>query len=471
LLPEVSSHVMIYPALAAGLACIGLLLLDTRQYPGNPLAIMRAPVALVWAIGLLVYGVNPIHFPPPAASSLGLLLGACAISLAVIPSPRGWQAPAIDSGPLVGAARAYFYLLIGVAAAVTLWDVWHVLQKTTVASLSSALMAHRLDRSSKTGAYALPGMEVAHAVAAATGALGYALWLRDRSRAGVIAASLGLASMLTSTGRWDVVAYGLWCFTLEALVHRGRSARQLLVSNLRLFALLGIFFILHGQLMGKVAGIGEAAAAPTSARPSALLNTPANLGFSGPSPAFVLHETHRCARWDAGAALANVALRRLPNVAKVLVIYFAGPFAAFDRITCEGPAIQRIVLLYWPNKIGRLLGLRPQSGTIAVDPFVDIGVGFNDFTVIYSFWCELGPALGLLAWAVTALIVRRVVRWVLNGRYGLPGLVAGAAPVTIAVRTPWVNAFFDGTLVVYFAVVLGAWWLSRKSPTPQRIVR
>jgi len=107
------------------------------------------------------------------------------------------------------------------------------------------------------------------------------------------------------------------------------------------------------------------------------------------------------------------------------------------------------------------VGLVRDSATYAVDPFVDIGVPFNNFTVIYSFWSELGAVTGLLAWLATALLLRAFSRWAVTSGGTLPVVVAGAAPVAIAVRTPWTNSFFDGTLAIWIGAALALSALSR----------
>jgi hypothetical protein len=49
--------------------------------------------------------------------------------------------------------------------------------------------------------------------------------------------------------------------------------------------------------------------------------------------------------------------------------------------------------------------------------------------------------------------VRGFSSWSLSGA-NVVSTVAGTAPFAMAIRTPWVNTFFDGTLVVYLGVAL-----------------
>ncbi|MDR7420166.1 MAG: hypothetical protein QN178_14785 [Armatimonadota bacterium] len=441
----------------------------------------------------------------------------CAIGLLAVPGPSAALLPSNPNGLDHGAGRWAFVALVVLAAAVVAADIWHVLPRLARAGLTDALIQHRTDRATQTGAYALPGAEVAHALAALTGVLGYALWAGRRDRFGAVATVLGLASMLTSTGRWDVVGYVLWCFIVETTIGRQRAPRRVILGTARVFALLAVFFVVHGQLMRKVDQLNELARMSTERR-IATVNVPVNLGLveaaspareasaaaddqtteaprpsreledgvtarhTGATPPPPAAETHAdaevagpapdagvCVRWVEGAREANLRFQELPSLLRVGVLYFAGPLAAFDRIVCEGRPAARPVLFYWPRKIGRLAGLVPASSTLAVDPFVDIGLPFNNFTVVYSFCSELGRLGGLLAWLATALALRRFSSWAVTRGAGIPVVVAGLAPVAVEVRTPWTNSFFDGTLAVWIGTALALTAISRHAArTDQR---
>jgi len=160
-----------------------------------------------------------------------------------------------------------------------------------------------------------------------------------------------------------------------------------------------------------------------------------------------------CPRWTAGAQRANDAFRSMLSVERVVVLYFAGPLASLDRALCEGNLAQRAVLMYWPNKLARIAGLRPPEELLVVDPFVDIGIPFNNYTVIYQFLSELGPRAGLIGWLIFAALVRRFTSVFLRMNT-VGGVIAATAPVAMAIRTPWTNTFFDGTLLVWIIVAL-----------------
>jgi hypothetical protein len=506
---------MLPHALLAGLACLALVGVDLWRAPGHPFTVMRTAVAGAWAAVWLAYGVNVAAFPAPQPAALALLAAGCAVALLSVPGPSTSRSTEDPSGLDRGAGRVAFVVLVGLAAAVVAADVWYNVPRLVRGNLVDALVQHRTDRANQTGAYGLPGAEMAHALAALTGALGYAQWAGRRDPLGALAATLGLASMLSSTGRWDVVGYALWCFTVDTAVRRRQAARQVVLGTARLFALLGVFFLVHGQLTSKADHLGKLAAMSAKER-LATVNVPINLGYieaASPSvglapeaarscpPETTPRSSHvddttsatpprpaapaaaaaapgaapeaqaraaraassgePCPRWVEGARDANRRFQELPSVARVGVSYFAGPLAAFDRAICEGRPGPRAVISYWPRKIGRLVGLVRDSATYAVDPFVDIGVPFNNFTVIYSFWSELGAVTGLLAWLATALLLRAFSRWAVTSGGTLPVVVAGAAPVAIAVRTPWTNSFFDGTLAIWIGAALALSALSR----------
>jgi hypothetical protein len=150
---------------------------------------------------------------------------------------------------------------------------------------------------------------------------------------------------------------------------------------------------------------------------------------------------------------ANDAFRSMPSVARVVVLYFAGPLASLDRALCEGDMAQRVVLMYWPHKLARIVGLRAPEELLVVDPFTDIGIPFNNYTVIYPFLSEVGPRAGLIAWLIFALLVQRFSGVALRMNT-LGGVIAGTAPLAMAIRTPWTNTFLDGTLLVWITVSL-----------------
>jgi hypothetical protein len=260
---------------------------------------------------------------------------------------------------------------------------------------------------------------------------------------------------MLATGRWDVVAFSLWCFTVGLMLTHEGSRKSVIVSTGRLCLLLGIFFAVHGKLLGKESLVVDLADMTSSER-IAFVNSPESLGYVGGKAELEakLHRARPCPRWDRGAQTANRAFRGMSGIAGTAVAYFAGPFAAFDRAICEDMPAARTVLFYWPTKIGRALGLLPRRPSAVVDPFVDVGVPFNNYTVLYPFIAELGTLPGVLGWLLTALVVRAFMSWALGGDRPLPLLVAGTAPLTIAVRTPWINAFFDGTLVIWVVVCL-----------------
>jgi len=507
---------MVLHALVAGLACLAVVGADLRRAPGHPFTIMRTAVAGAWAAVWLTYGVNLAAFPTLAFPAFALLVAACAISLVAIPPPDVREQRAELNGLDRGAGRWAFLVLVGLSAAVVAVDFWQNVPRLVRSGLVDALIQHRTDRANQTGAYGIPGAEMAHALAAVTGVVGYALWVSRRDRLGAVAAVLGFASMLTSTGRWDVVGYALWCFVVDTAVGRRRPDRRVALGAVRLFALLGVFFVAHGELMRKTDHL-ERLSQMSSEQRLATVNVPVNLGYvETPSPpaddapatardrggkaprrpaiddstladrpgpaepaqgamtpvarpaAAARREPAEgqqggCTRWTEGAPRVNLRFRELPSIARVAVTYFGGPVAAFDRVVCEDRPGERNVILYWPLKLGRLVGIVAPSTALAVDPFVDIGVPFNNFTVMYSFWSELGVVPGLLAWLATALVLQRFSRWALQRARTVPLVVAGVAPLAIVVRTPWANSFFDGTLAVWIGTALALAALSRRA--------
>jgi hypothetical protein len=458
---------MLLPALVVACCCTALIVTDVWRYPANALAVMRTTLAALWGAGWLAYGINLPRFPAPDIETLVYLTATCGISIAMIPSPATLPAPRVRAST-AHAWRWYFSVLLGISVAVVLWDLWHVIAQARSVDLQQAIIAHRINRTLKAGAYALPGMEVAHSIAAVTGALGYALWLSERRVVGAVAATVGLASMLTSTGRWDVVAYGLWCLVLEAVYAFEGTPWRFLASNVRTFALLAMFFVVHGELLSKVEVLQTLAEMPIEAR-AASLNTSRNLGYTGATsttetpPVDVGGVGRACDRWMESQERTNQAFLTMSRIVRVFVLYFAGPFAAFDRAVCERRQVVREVIFYWPLKIGRWLHLNTPAPSYTVDPFVDIGIPYNNYTLFYPFLGKFGGLGGMLAWLMTALALRSFMAKMFSGAAGLQGVVAGVGPFAIAVRGLWTNSFFDGSMVVYAVVALGGYGVSQLS--------
>jgi hypothetical protein len=454
---------MIWPAIFIAGCCAAVVATNAWRYPANPLALMRATLAGVWGVGWLAYGLNATRFPQPEFQTLLYLGFACGISIVMIPRPgavTGVRLPALVDTP---AWRWYFHLIVGLSAAVALWDLWHLIAQSATIGLQQAIIVQRLNRGLKAGGYSLPGMEAAHSIAAVTGALGYALWLSGRSREGAVAAALGLLTMVTSTGRWDVVAYGLWCLVLEAMF--ATAPRRFLSTCARVFVLLAIFFYVHGELLSKIDSLRSAAEMSADRRATAF-NTPEALGARGKTDAdgetFITSAPRRpCQQWVDAADNSSRAFVEMGRAARVFVLYFAGPLAAFDRSLCEDRPATREVIFYWPLKMARVLHLVPQAVIYVVDPFIDIGIPYNDYTLFYPFWDKFGGGGGMLAWLITALSLRWFIRTLLAGALGLQGVVASVGPFAIAVRGLWVNAFFDGSLVVYTLVAIGGYVAAR----------
>ena len=463
---------MIFPALLIGVACVLVVARDFRRYPTDPFSVMRAPLAAAWAVGWLTYGLNLANFPHPAPSTLVILAASCALTIASVPGPPVSGRQTSRPGGEFDLPRPYFLLLVAFSIALIAWDLWNVLPRIIEVGITNGLIGARVDRGIKAGVYRLPGIEVAHAIAAVTGVIGYAFWIRDGLRTGILAAILGLAATLLSTGRFDVVGYGVWCFVIDILM-RPRAQRIVMWSTARLFVLLGLFFLVHGELLRKTEALGTFAAMSKEERQE-LTNQDVLLGVSGPPSAGMAsggsssgaraaqraraeaspERPRPCPRWDAGAKQANTSLQQMSRHLRVVATYFAGPMAAFDRVQCENQPAVRTVIFYWPTKIGRLLGLIEPIRTYAVDPFIDIGVPFNNYTVAYSFLSELGLATGMLVMLMIAVTCRLFARWAVGPDRGIALNVAGVAPMSIALRAPWTNAFFDGTLVVWIGVCL-----------------
>lgn len=448
---------MIPFALLAGCVCAGLAMVDVARRPGDPVAAVRIPVTGIWSAAWLTYGLNLVHFPAPDAGSLLVLSAACLGTLLMC--PLGVSASPVtdvhrkDDRPV----RALAVLLV-VAVLLILWDLYFVVDLVSEHGLGAGMSQHRLDRGFKGGAWSVPGMEVLHAAVTAAGAVGFAYWLGSRLALGLVLTLFGGLAALFSTGRWDVVAYAVWLFAIYGFLSPRGPA--LLLKQAAVYAVLPVFFVAHGQLLGKVDLVTTLANSSATQRADAASNAVPVIQSGGLGASQVQTQAHAaapkvdpvvCQRWEDGVANANQGFRDLSRVTRTIVLYFAGPMAALDRALCENRLADRVVLLYWPNKIMRVLGLRPPEQLAVVDPFLDIGIPFNNYTAIYPFLSEIGPAAGLAAWLVVGLAIGRL--WALMLRFGgVPGIVAGSSILAMAIRTPWGNTFFDGTLLVWLAV-------------------
>jgi hypothetical protein len=446
---------MIPFALVAAAVCFGLLTVDLLRRAGDPFVAVRLPIAGVWGMAWLVYGLNPVGFPQPGAETLFVLAVSCLGAL--LTCPTGYRTSAVVPPRWAerAAAQPVMAAMVVVGALLIAWDLYFVVANVSQHGWTAGLSQHRLDRGAKMGAYGLPGMEVLHAAVTAAGALGFAYWLRFRWRLALVATILGLVAALFSTGRWDVVAYAIWLFAVYGF--HVQPSPSLVVKQAVVYAFLPVFFIAHGQLLGKL-DLATSLANSTADERAAIARfgvpvvTSGGLSSASEAPAEAPKAVVApCDRWTSGLADANAGFRRLSRVTRTLVLYMAGPMATLDRGLCEGQVSERTVLFYWPNKILRILGLRAPERLLVVDPFLDIGVPFNNYTVIYQFLAEIGPRLGLVAWLVLALVAGRFSTVMLRTDTA-SGVVAGTAVLAMAVRTPWTNTFFDGTLVVWLGV-------------------
>lgn len=455
---------MITFALVASFICFGALAFDLVRRPGDPFVAVRVPMTGIWGVAWLVYGLNPVGFPQPGGETLLVLAVTCVGAL--LTCPLGYQharsavLPFRDD-PIVR-ERVQLTLLV-VAALLLAWDLYFIASRVSDYGWTAGLSQHRLDRGNKVGAYGLPGMEVLHAAVTASGALGFANWLRYGSRMGLAATGLGLLAAFFSTGRWDVVAYVIWLFAIYGF--HSTAGLTVLLKQAVVYAVLPVFFVAHGQLLGKLDLATSLANSSETERASAasggvpvVISGGLRTSTQQPGPADV-EVTRECPRWSQGLPAANEGFRRLSRVSRTLVLYVAGPMAALDRALCEERVAHRTVLFYWPRKILRVLGLSPPERLFVVDPFLDIGVPFNNYTVIYQFLSEIGPRLGLVAWLAFGLAVGWFCGWALRSG-STSGIVAGTAILAMAVRTPWSNTFFDGTLIVWLAVAAAPWALS-----------
>jgi hypothetical protein len=451
---------MIPFAVVAALVCLGILGYDVFKRAGNPYAAMRIPVAGAWGAGLLTYGINPASFPHPSAETLLVLSVTCAGALLMTPLGHRLVRSSVPTATGSAVADWYRVCLLVLAGGLVVWDLYFIIDLVDSYGWTAGLSQHRINRGEKAGAYAIPGSEVLHAIAAAAGALGFADWLKSRRATGLAATALGLATALFSSGRWDVVGHVVWLFAIYGFL-TPPSGYVTIAKQAVLYALLAAFFVVHGQLLGKLEGAAILANSSTSQRAEQASQGVPQVMSAGltsqatSAPAAVTPESvPTCERWTEGATQANLGFRGLSRVTRVFVLYLVGPFATLDRALCEGRAAQRTVLMYWPHKVLRIVGLRDPEALMVVDPFLDIGIPFNNYTAIYQFLSEVGPRLGLVAWLLFGIFINLFSAWCL-GHESAWGVVAGTAAMSMAVRTPWGNTFFDGTLVVWIAVALG----------------
>lgn len=487
---------MIVPALIAGLLCLALVISDARRRPGTPFALARAFVACSWAAGWLAYGINATGFAQPSAQALLILSVACIGSILMVPGPR--VVPPPDAAGTAGGSwqsQIVFWSLLAIGLFVVTWDIAWLWKRFAAYGWAMGLKIHRLDRMTMTGGFWLPGLQVMRAAAVAFGAVGYAYWLRTRRPRYLLAATVGLAAAILSTGRWDVVNYGVWFFLIAAFDRHstgyGWYGRQAVFV-----VAMAIFFVGHGELFGKNEHLTtlaempeqqrmEAAGAVTRSEPGAVAKpkiggtkrtapTGKPVSRTNPQPATGAagsatttdatsadaSDFTSCTRWEVALTESNQRFRRLSSAAKALLLYVSGPFAALDRAICEGPGPVRQVITYWPLKVARILHLREPEEVLAVDEYVDIGLPFNNYSVIYPFVNEIGPTLGLFAWIGVALALRWIVKW-LVARHHVALVAAAMAPISMAIRTPWTNTYFDGTLAIWMAVCVAVWWAER----------
>jgi hypothetical protein len=449
------TNTMIEFAVLAGLLCGAYVVFESWRRPGDPYATMRIPVAGAWAATWLLYGLNAAQFPTPDTWTLFVLAVTCLGSLLMCPTRQQFARVTGASVPWVQS------LLLWIAIIVTAKDVYFAALDMATFGVTAGLGQFRVDRMLKVGAYAMPGMEILHAAIAAIGALGFAEWRLTRRTVPLIAAVCGLISTLVSTGRWEVVAYVVWLVAIEAFLSRRIGYRTLAMQGV-VYVALGVFFVSYGQLLGKVDAATILANSSADERVDLAGNEVPTVFSTGlrsgvvrsRSRSLIRHTPVRsCPRWTVGVQRANDAFRSMPSVARVVVLYFAGPLASLDRALCEGDMAQRVVLMYWPNKLARIVGLRAPEELLVVDPFTDIGIPFNNYTVIYPFLSEVGPRAGLIAWLIFALLIQRLSGVALRMNT-LGGVIAGTAPLAMAIRTPWTNTFLDGTLVVWVIVAL-----------------
>jgi hypothetical protein len=432
---------VIIAALIGGAACVFIIMLDAVRAQGRPFALARAFVAGAWALAWFAYGINITRFPQPGWPTLLALTIACAGSIAMVPA--AWLSVSPGRRYTVGRRTSSLMMMLAlISVLLVAWDITHLVERVAAFGWWNGLKAYRLDRITGTGAFWRPGLQVMRAIALATGALGFARWTIRRGGADLGLAGLGLIAAITSTGRWEVITYCVWLFLIAALSGNGSHGMRWQLRQAALIATLGLFFLGHSQMFGKNENAGVVVR-------------------SAADGALATQSIVPCQRWEAAKATSNANFNALPGMVAGVLLYLAGPFGAFDRVMCEGPEAVRQVIFYWPFKLARGAGLRPPETLLAVDPYVDIGVPFNNYTVIHPFMVEIGPWLGCFVWLALAGAVRWGAGRLVQADH--PALiVAAAAPLAMAVRTPWTNTFFDGTLVVWIAVAAISWWASSR---------
>lgn len=447
---------MIPFALLAAAACGAFAVFDVVRRPGSPFVAVRLPLAGVWSAAWFTYGLNATGFPAPGFRTLLALSATCLGTLLMCPRASELDVRHVVS-PLQDRRMRQLTTGLGVLAVLLLtWDLYFIASLVSEHGWTAGLSQHRLDRGNKLGAWRLPGSEVLHAAVTAAGALGYGYWMLRRWKPALWLTFGGGLAALFATGRWDVVAYAIWLFAIHGFL--APRSPSLLAKQALVYAALPVFFVAHGQLLGKVDLATELANSTAVERASAaatavpVIGGPAGAGAApAAEPPDGIGALEPCPRWEQGLAEANRGFRDMSRVSRTIVLYLAGPMATLDRALCEGREAQRIVLAYWPRKVLRVLGIRPPEALLVVDPFLDIGIPFNNYTAIYPFLAEVGPTAGLVAWILFGLGVG--VAWSAALRQGgISGIVAGSSILAMAIRTPWVNTFFDGTLLVWVVI-------------------
>lgn len=470
---------MIGAALLAGIACGAIFLWDAARFPSSSNLVMRGHTLAAWGVVWLACGINLAGFPKPSVRSFVLLCIACIGAAMIAP---GVAMDDIRSRSRAAARRVhdgYLVILLAISAGLLLVHLFHIAASVRQQGLASAFIALRVSRTGKEGVFGIPGFEAWHAVAFAGGVLGYALWVAEKRAVGAWLAVLGLSTAILSTGRWEPIIFAFWCAMSENLLRPIRPRRRVVASLLGLYLLLGLFFACHGVLTRKVESVGSLLDLPAEQR-LAEANAGRSLGLD--SEAFSGYGKLRgggqagpaMPRGADAAAAANPWLKARPNIqdrlkrlnpmTRMMVLYLSGPTAAFDYAERAGILSQRPVLFYVPLKVARILGLWPGFRYPAVDPFLDIGVPFNNFTVLFSFVSELGEIGGPAGWLLIALLLRMVNREILIRGEGAVAVVAAGATAVIAVQAPWGNTFFGGSLFVWFAVLVGARLATRTRP-------
>ena len=435
----------------AGLACLFLVVLDAHRPRQRGFASARIFVAGAWALCWLAYGLNLTKFPHPDWRTLLLLAVGCGGSLLMVPAPSG-EAPRLQPWVFGRTSRIVTGFLVTILMFVIAWEAAHFVMKISAYGWTMALKIHRMDRSNETGGFGLPGAEVLRGIACAVGILGFARWRVGRRGSDLAIAALGFVVAVLGTGRWDITNYSIWLFLVAAFLGRQVADWRWNLRAAVFVVVLGVMFVGHGEIFGKNEHAAYLAALPEADRVRAAGMLVASTPKAPDTPAV----KPDCDRWKNVQA-SNERFKSFRPAVTSLLLYTAGPFAALDHDICKPPARVRHVIFYWPLKILREAGVRKETAVLGVDPFVDIGVPFNNYSVMYPFINEIGLWFGPILWLVVALVVRGFSSMV--GATGHPALiVAAAAPLSMAMRTPWSNTFFDGTLCVWIAVAMIYWW-------------